>query len=69
MGIGITLLFMLPINAVIHALSGVNNINAVLPVIPAIVLILLSVFLTFTGGLIPSKKASKSDPVTALRNE
>lgn len=48
--------FMLPINAVIHALSGVNNINAVLPVIPAIVLILLSVFLTFTGGLIPSKR-------------
>jgi putative ABC transport system permease protein len=69
MGIGITLLFLLPINAVIHALSGVNNINAVLPVIPAMVLILLSVFLTFTGGLIPSKKASKSDPVTALRNE
>ena len=69
MGIGITLLFLLPINAVIHALSGVNNINAVLPVIPAIVLILLSVFLTFIGGLIPSKKASKSDPVTALRNE
>ena len=69
MGIGITLLFLLPINAVIHALSGVDNINAVLPVIPAIVLILLSVFLTFTGGLIPSKKASKSDPVTALRNE
>lgn len=69
MGIGITLLFLLPINAVIHALSGVDNINAVLPVIPAMVLILLSVFLTFTGGLIPSKKASKSDPVTALRNE
>lgn len=69
MGIGITLLLIIPINAVIHALAGVNNINAVLPVSPAIVLILLSIFLTFIGGLIPSKKASKSDPVEALRNE
>ena len=69
MGIGITLLMLIPINAIIHAVSGVNNINAVLPVAPAIVLILLSIFLTFIGGLIPSKKASKSDPVAALRNE
>lgn len=69
MGIGITVLLLLPINAIIHVLSGVNNINAALPVMPAIVLILLSVFLTFIGGLIPSKKASKSDPVAALRNE
>ena len=69
MGIGITLLMLIPINAIIHAVSGVNNINAVLPVAPAIVLILLSIFLTFIGGLIPSKKVSKSDPVAALRNE
>lgn len=69
MGIGITLLMLIPINAIIHALAGVNNINAVLPVAPAIVLILLSIFLTFIGGLIPSKKASKSDPVAALRND
>ena len=69
MGIGITLIMLIPVNAIIHALAEVNNINARLPVIPAIVLILLSIFLTFIGGLIPSKKASKSDPVTALRNE
>ena len=41
----------------------------VLPIVPAIILILLSVVLTLLGGLIPSKKAAKSDPVTALRTE
>lgn len=69
MGIGITLLLLIPANAIIHSLAGVDNINAVLPVTPALVLILLSIGLTFIGGLIPSKKAAKSDPVTALRNE
>ena len=46
-----------------------NKVNAFLPVIPAIVLILLSIGLTLIGGIIPSKKAAKSDPVTALRTE
>jgi ABC-type antimicrobial peptide transport system permease subunit len=45
------------------------KVNAVLPIVPAIILILLSVVLTLLGGLIPSKKAAKSDPVTALRTE
>ena len=35
----------------------------------SIILILLSVGLTLLGGLIPSKKAAKSDPVLALRTE
>ena len=43
--------------------------SAVLPVVPAIVLILLSVVLTLIGGIIPSRKAAKSDPVAALRTE
>ncbi len=68
-GIGITLLLLIPGNALIHYLGGTNDINAVLPAAPAIVLILISVVLTLIGGLIPSKKAAKSDPVTALRTE
>lgn len=68
-GIGMTLLLLIPGNALIHHLAGTNDVSAVLPVIPAIVLIILSVILTLLGGLLPSKKAAKSDPVTALRTE
>lgn len=68
-GIGLTQLLLLPGNMIIHAVADNSNVNAVLPVIPALVLIALSVVLTLLGGLIPSKKASKSDPVTALRTE
>ena len=68
-GIGLTLLILIPGNMLIHQLAGTTDINAVLPVGAAVILILLSVFLTLLGGLIPSKKAAKSDPVTALRTE
>jgi ABC-type antimicrobial peptide transport system permease subunit len=54
---------------IIHAVADNNKINAFLPVLPAIVLILLSIGLTLLGGIIPSRKAAKSDPVTALRTE
>ena len=66
-GIGLTLLMLIPGNMLIHALAGNNQVSAILPAAPAIVLILLSVVLTLLGGLIPSRKAAKSDPVTALR--
>lgn len=69
MGIGITLLMILPINAIIHTLSGINTINAILPVKGAVFLVILSMLLTVIGGLIPSKKAAKKDPVIALRSE
>lgn len=69
MGIGLTLLILIPGNALIHQLAGSNDINAVLSPVPAVILILLSVGLTLLGGLIPSKKAAKSDPVLALRTE
>ena len=59
-GIGLTLLILIPGNMLIHALAGNNQVSAILPVIPAIVLILLSVVLTLLGGLIPSRKAAKS---------
>lgn len=69
LGIIITLLLLIPGNALIHHLAGTSNINAVLQPVPALILILLSVILTLIGGLIPSRKAAKSDPVTALRTE
>ena len=68
-GVIFTLLLCLPINAIIHLLSGMTNINAVLPWIAAFVLVAISMFLTFIAGLIPAKVASKKDPVEALRSE
>ena len=68
-GIGLTLIILVPGNALIHHLANSNDVNAVLPVGGAVILIALSVLLTLLGGLIPAKKAAKSDPVTALRTE
>ncbi len=68
-GIGVTLLALIPINAIIHAVAESTMVNAVLPAVGGIVLVILSVLLTIIGGLIPSKKASRMDPVTALRSE
>lgn len=68
-GIGLTVILLIPTNAIIHSVADTTAVSAVLPVIPALVLIVLSVVLTLIGGLIPSRKASKSDPVTALRTE
>ena len=68
-GIGLTVILLIPTNAIIHSVADTTAVSAVLPVIPALVLIALSVVLTLIGGLIPSRKASKSDPVTALRTE
>ena len=68
-GIGITFLLLLPINAIIHAVTDSTNVNAFLPVQSGIILIVLSIILTLIGGIIPSKKAAKEDPVTALRTD
>lgn len=69
MGIGITLLLLIPTNIIIHNVSNQTSINAMLPVSGAVVLILLSIGLTLLGGLIPSSKAAKEDPVKALRTD
>ena len=69
MGIGITLLLLVPGNAIIHSLTGSYDINAVLPVGGAVILVVLSVVLTLIGGLIPAKGAANCDPVSALRTE
>ena len=66
-GIGTTLLLLIPTNIVIHNVNA--DITAVLPVRGAIILVILSVILTLIGGLIPSRAAAKKDPVLALRSE
>ena len=68
-GIGITLLLNIPINIIVHDLTGIQSINAALPVEGAVGLVVVSVVLTFIAGLIPSGLAAKKDPVEALRNE
>ena len=69
--IGVTTSFLLlfPINKVIHTLTDNERINAVISLRAMIVLVILSTILTLIGGLIPSKKAAKQDPVLALRSE
>ena len=68
MGIIVTLLLIIPINAVIKNLSGISNV-AGLPWMAALILVLISMALTFIAGLIPAKMAAKKDPVVALRSE
>ena len=68
-GIGVSLILLIPINSIIHTVTKNENITAILPVAGGITLIILSTILTLIGGLIPSRKASKQDPVLALRSE
>ncbi len=69
LGVVVTYLLCIPINAVIHDVTGINSLNAFLSIPAAIILILISVFLTLISGLIPSRSAAKKDPVVALRTE
>ena len=68
-GIGATLLLLIPINQIIYSLSNGANVKAALPVSAGIILIVLSIILTLIGGILPSRKAAKEDPVLALRSE
>ena len=68
-GVGITLLLLIPGNMLIQHLTENPDIVAQLPATNAVVLIGLSVVLTLIGGLIPASKAAKKDPVIALRTE
>ena len=67
-GIGLTIIINIPINILIKSMVGISGI-AKLPFNGAIVLVIISMLLTMIAGLIPSKMASKKDPVIALRTE
>lgn len=67
-GIAITYLLEIPINAIIYSLTQIGGIAALSPV-SAIVMVLISVVLTLISGLIPASAAAKKDPVIALRSE
>jgi len=68
LGIVVTIILNIPINMIIKNITGINGI-AKLPVNGAIILVIISVVLTLIAGLIPSRMASKKDPVVALRTE
>lgn len=68
LGIVVTLILNIPINIVIKNITNISGLSK-LPLVGALVLIIISVLLTFIAGLIPSKIASKKDPVVALRTE
>jgi len=68
LGIGVTVLLNIPINIIIKNLVGISTIS-VLPIGGAIILVVISMLLTVIAGLVPSKMASKKDPVEALRTE
>ena len=68
-GIGLTVLLCLPINAIIQHLTEMDTIKASLPPVAGVVLVIISVLLTVVAGLFPARIASKKDPVEALRTE
>ena len=69
LGVVVTYLLCIPINAILHHLTGIGNLSAYLPVPIAVLLVAISVILTLFAGIIPSRSAAKKDPVVALRTE
>lgn len=69
LGIGVSLLALIPINAIIEKLTGLTGLTAQLTVQSSVILIAISILITILGGLVPAKKAAKKDPVIALRTE
>ena len=67
-GIGVTLLLIIPINIIIQSITDISGLAA-LPAAGAVILVLISMALTFIAGLIPSRIAARKDPVVALRTE
>ena len=68
-GVGVTYLLCIPINLILHALTGIPNLSARLPIGVGLLLIAISVLLTLIAGIIPSRSAARKDPVVALRTE
>ena len=68
-GIGASLLLLIPINHILINLTKIAALKAILPPAGGIILILISIFLTYIAGLIPSGMAARKNPVEALRTE
>ncbi|MDR2822805.1 MAG: ABC transporter ATP-binding protein/permease [Acholeplasmatales bacterium] len=68
-GVGVTFILTFPINAILsYFVEDIGNIASLQP-LHALVLVVISVILNFFAGMLPSGKASKVDPVIALRTE
>ena len=68
LGVAIAYLLTIPTNKIIEDLSGLAGVAKLNP-IHSIILIIISLTLTVIGGFIPSKMASRKNPVEALRTE
>ena len=68
-GIGVSVLLTIPINAIIHKVTSLDTLRAHLPFTGAVILVIISMVLTLIAGLIPAGLAAKRDPVVALRTE
>jgi len=68
-GVGLTWLLCIPINAIIQHATGLPGLAAHLPWEVAAILVAISVVLTSFAGVIPARSAAKKDPVVALRTE
>ncbi|MBR5322076.1 MAG: ABC transporter ATP-binding protein/permease [Clostridia bacterium] len=69
LGVVVTYLLTIPINAVLLHFTGLVNLKAILPIEAAVILVVISMLLTLIAGVIPSRSAAKKDPVVALRTE
>ena len=69
LGVVVTYILCIPINIILHTLTGITHLSAVLPIGFAAILVAISVLLTLISGIIPSRSAAKKDPVVALRTE
>ncbi len=68
LGIIVTLLLLIPINAIIENMTDISGL-AKMPPLAGVILVGISILLTLIAGLMPSSLAAKKDPVVALRTE
>jgi len=69
LGVVISWLLTFPINLILRVLVGGNMVTVRLSILYALLLIAISVVVTVIGGIIPAARASRKDPVIALRSE